>query len=407
MKILIWIRALDYLKLHTWNAVQSKLDQKITYVVTDPENQGRKRQGWQADDLSSLDIIPMRTKGWWRQSTKILQQNPDAIHVFWGFWSDRRLFFLILYALMHGRRTAVLTEHYSTSPVGYMLEENSLVAHLKVFLRPFLYRFAALLLGYSSKNERPCIFPLSLQAQQQCRAAGFDRNTLFPFGCFVPKIDACPSVETSDHLRLVFVGAMLKRKGLDIAVRALQEFNQDGVKATLDVYGSGDPTAFIPKAAESVVYKGLIPIGKSQTVIARYDALLLPSRHDGWGVVVNEALLQGIPVIASDQVGAKCLIEATGAGIIFKNEDVNDLAARLNELAETPKLIEGYRARARNVYKTILPEVAAQYFLDALSFYFYNTGSRPNAVWCGENQPAPSLPATLHDPKMVPNEHFC
>lgn len=407
MKLIIWIRALDYLKLHTWNAVQAKLDHKITYVVTDPENQGRKRQGWAAEDLSDLEIVPMQARDWWQQSTNILREHPDAIHVFWGFWSDRRLFFLILYALRHGRKTVVLSEHYSSSPVGYMAEENPFVAHLKVFLRPFLYRFAAFLVRSISKNNQPCIFPLSLQAQEQCRQAGFDRNTLFPFGCFVPKLNVPSQRETSNTLRLVFVGAMLKRKGLDLAVQALQNVNQDGVKVTLDVYGSGNPTPFIPNASGSVSYQGVIPTGNAQAVIARYDALLLPSRHDGWGVVVNEALLQGIPVIASDQVGAKCLIEATGAGTIFKSENVNDLAMRLKELAETPEFLEGYRTRAGNVDRSILPDVAAQYFVEALSFCFYKVGSRPHAVWCGRDETTPSRPAALRDPKVVHNEYFC
>jgi glycosyltransferase involved in cell wall biosynthesis len=369
MKIFIWIRALDYLKLHTWNAVQSKLEQKITYVVTDLENLGRKRQGWPTDDLSDLDIIPMRIKGWWQPSTKILRENPDALHVFWGFWSDRRLFFLIMYALAHGRKTAVLSEHYSTSPVGYMVEENPFVANLKVFLRPLLYRFAAALLGYLSKNTQLCIFPLSLQSLDQCFESGFPQNTLFPFGCFVPRINISQHAAKSKHLRLIFVGALLKRKGLDIACKALQKINRDGVKAILDVYGSGDPALFISKVSDSVSYKGVIEAGKAQTVIAQYDALLLPSRHDGWGVVVNEALLQGIPVIASDQVGAKCLVEASGAGIVFKNEDVNDLAAQLNQLIETPELVEGYKAKPKmsQIHPT---EAAAQHFWTHFPFIF-------------------------------------
>ena len=89
------------------------------------------------------------------------------------------------------------------------------------------------------------------------------------------------------HLRLIFVGALLKRKGLDVAVNAIHILNQQGIKVTLDVYGSGDPRSFIPKDLDNVTYKGVIATEKAQGVIAQYDALLLPSRHDGWGVVVN------------------------------------------------------------------------------------------------------------------------
>ena len=123
----------------------------------------------------------------------------------------------------------------------------------------------------------------------------------------------------------------------------------------------------------------------AQSVIAKYDALILPSRHDGWGIVVNEAFLQGVPVIVSDHVGSKCLIESNVTGIIFKSENVDDLTNHLTRLLETPGLMDSIYANAKTVYKHILPEIAAQYFLDALSNHFYDTGPRPQAIWRNQN----------------------
>jgi glycosyltransferase involved in cell wall biosynthesis len=191
--------------------------------------------------------------------------------------------------------------------------------------------------------------------------------------------------EKTTRLRLIFVGALLKRKGLDIAVDALQRINQNGVKITLDVYGSGDPTVFIPTDADAITYKGIIPVEKAQAIIAKYDALILPSRHDGWGIVVNESLLQGIPVILSDHVGAKCLIEPNMAGLVFESENVDDLADQLTRLLETPGLMDNIHANAKTIHQYILPEVAAQYFLDALANHFYDVGPRPQALWCNKN----------------------
>lgn len=385
MKMFIWTRTLDHLQFHTWNAVQARLDQQITFILTEPENIWRKRQGWQLPDLGNLHVITMKDKGWWDQSVDILRQNPDAIHVFWGFWSERRLFPLIVYSAHRGIRTAVLNEHYSTSPVGYMEEENILVAQAKVILRPLLYRLAALLLRLASnKKTGICILPISLEAQKQYLTAGFDKNALFPFGYFVPRM---PTVNNtagkSDQIRLVFVGALLKRKGLDIAVNALQKLNKNGIVATLDVYGAGDPASFISENEVGVTYRGIIPTEKAQTFIAQYDALLLPSRHDGWGVVVNEALLQGIPVIVSDRVGAKCLVEAGNAGLIFKSEDVADLVKKISLLITDASLLEKFQVNAAKIGDEILPETGARYFLDMLSYYFNKMGSRPCAVWNG------------------------
>jgi len=386
MKLFIWTRTLDHLQLHTWNAVQALLGDRISYILVEPENHGRKQQGWQAADISDLDVILMKKQGWWQQSRAILSRNPGAIHVFWGFWSERRLFPLIVYAVHRGIPTVVLNEHYSTSPVGYLREENPFVARLKVFLRPFLYRGAASLLKLAAcGGRRACVFSLSPQAYDQYVRAGFDKETLFPFGYFVPKMSVpVHQPEQADHLRLVFVAALLKRKGLDIAIRAVQRLNRDGIQATLDVYGSGDPAEFMPPTSETVAYKGVIPTEQAQSVIAHYDALILPSRHDGWGVVVNESLLQGVPVIVSDSVGAKCLVEFNGAGLVFENENVEDLVERLAEIRESPGLMEAMCLNAGAIGKYILPEAAARYFLDALRFYFHGLGPRPQAIWCSQ-----------------------
>jgi glycosyltransferase involved in cell wall biosynthesis len=384
MKMFIWTRSLDHLQLHTWRAVQARLDQQITFVLTEPENLARRQQGWPPVDLSDLDVITMKDKGWWAQSTDIIRQNPEAFHVFWGFWSERRFFPLIVYAVNYGIKTAVLNEHYSVSPAGYMGEENPFIAQLKVILRPFLYHLAALILKYSSrKGSGVCIFPISLEAQQQYIRAGFDKNALFPFGIFVPRMAVTNGEEKrSDHIRLVFVGALRSIKGLDIAINALKKLNQNGLKVSLEVYGSGDPARFIPTDdCTAVTYKGMIPIEKAQAVIAQYDALVLPSRHDGWGAVVNEALLQGTPVIVSDRVGAKCLVESSDTGLVFRSEDVNDLAEKIDLLIKDSSLLEKFRVNALKIDGGILPETGAQYFLDVLSYYFSKVGSRPSAVW--------------------------
>jgi len=82
-------------------------------------------------------------------------------------------------------------------------------------------------------------------------------------------------------------------------------------------------------------------------VIRVYDLLVLPSLHDGWGVVVNEALIQGVPALVSDACGAKTLIEVSGAGSIFEAGSADDLMRVLRELSDPVRLADCQRnARA-------------------------------------------------------------
>ena len=66
---------------------------------------------------------------------------------------------------------------------------------------------------------------------------------------------------------------------------------------------------------------------------AAADVLVLPSSRETWGIVVNEALSMGLPVIVSDQVGAGSDLVSHGHnGFIFANGDVPGLAACIKDL---------------------------------------------------------------------------
>ena len=118
---------------------------------------------------------------------------------------------------------------------------------------------------------------------------------------------------------LVFIGTMSQLyKAPDILIKAVRQLQHGGRKITLHIFGPGDFSAF---AVEDpcISYRGLIPFGQSQEWLADYDLLVVPSHYDGWGVVVNEAVCAGVPVVCSDQVGANALIRKYGVGRSFQS----------------------------------------------------------------------------------------
>ena len=58
-------------------------------------------------------------------------------------------------------------------------------------------------------------------------------------------------------------------------------------------------------------------MSKISEIINQVDCLSASSYHDGWGAVVSEALLIGIPVICSDTCGSSVIVKASGFGGIF------------------------------------------------------------------------------------------
>jgi glycosyltransferase involved in cell wall biosynthesis len=69
------------------------------------------------------------------------------------------------------------------------------------------------------------------------------------------------------------------------------------------------------------------------------DVFVLPSRFEPWGLVVNEVMNAGRPVIVSDRVGAAPdLVEDGANGFIYPSGDVAALASRLRQIVESPSL---------------------------------------------------------------------
>jgi glycosyltransferase involved in cell wall biosynthesis len=80
---------------------------------------------------------------------------------------------------------------------------------------------------------------------------------------------------------------------------------------------------------------------RNQTELPRYfdlcDAFVLPSRHEPWGLVVNEAMNAGRAVIVSEDVGCQQdLVREGETGAVFPAGDVQGLAAAIERVLATP-----------------------------------------------------------------------
>ncbi|GAB4483418.1 MAG: hypothetical protein OHK0031_06690 [Anaerolineales bacterium] len=384
MKLVTWQKNYTRQQRHTWRAFETIANEEISVIVCAPPSSLRLRQGWQFSDLTQENVEKLPAAGWWQRGKAMLDAQPQAIHLFSGFFGERKFLPLMAYAAWKGYRICVLQEAYAEQPVGYMQEEKKWVSALKLFGRPLLYRAIALFLQAFSSKSAPCILAISPQGVRQMRRAGFRREQVFPFGYFIPRQETPPPPPRIDSsLRLIFLGALLRRKGLDIAIEAVKKLAAQGYALSLDIFGYGNPADFFtPAPGLPIRYGGVLPLAETQSVIRQYDALILPSRHDGWGVVVNEALLQGVPVIISRQSGAHCLIRASGAGAVFDSQDAASLTAILRQALDNPQIFSSWQENARRAGEQISPEAAAKYVYNVfLSHFFHQEIPHSPVLW--------------------------
>ena len=161
-------------------------------------------------------------------------------------------------------------------------------------------------------------------------------------------------------LNIVFIGSLIRRKGVDLLLDAVQRLVATGQAVTLDIYGPGDSSK-LANRTDAIRYCGTVPFGAAQSVISGYDLLILPSRYDGWGVVVNEALCAGVPVVCSTMVGAATLLDSFDAGATFNSGDTEDLCRVLSGLIDNEAGLMKLQVGASNARQLIQPEIAARY----------------------------------------------
>jgi glycosyltransferase involved in cell wall biosynthesis len=132
---------------------------------------------------------------------------------------------------------------------------------------------------------------------------------------------------------------------------------------------------------ERVALLGHQPNHRVREVLEYADLLAFPSVIDGWGAVVNEALMAGVPVICSDWCGASSLIRPGWNGDVCQSGSVDDLATVLRTWINRGKLSPGQREAIRGWSHRIAGPVIARYVLDVAAFVDECDNARPAPPW--------------------------
>lgn len=357
--IVTWQPVLTDHQAYTYLALQEASGLPVVSFVTSKEDSIRKAQGWTDTRVTVLERRFLPERGWLAEAKRWLQQSEGAVHIFASPFQQPKLMLVLLMAALFRARFYLISEPYSPIGAGYYSARAGGVAALKAALRPLLYRLYMSLL----RGRVNGIFAISRLAQQQYQAAGVPDSKIMPFGYFVPTeplSDQSARQRGAPHSpRFVFVASLIHRKGIDLLVSAMHDLHQQGVLCEIDFYGPGDPACL--EGVPGARYRGIIAFGEAQSVIAGYDLLVLPSRHDGWGVVVNEAVCAGVPVLCSDSTGAGHVVAGLGAARLFVSNDSASLASELARLLSSPALLAQLRTAAPQAAERLQPGVAAQY----------------------------------------------
>ncbi len=174
-------------------------------------------------------------------------------------------------------------------------------------------------------------------------------------------------------LLVLYVGRLEREKGVQVLLEAWREADL-GPGARLALAGAGPLGAAAKRTPTGVRVLGYLGQLELPALYAAADVLVLPSVRtatfsEPWGLVVNEAMLQRTPVIASDAVGAAAggLVRDGRNGLVFPAGDSPALSTRLQILSRSQQLRERLGAAAREDASRLTPAAWAQGMRRALA----------------------------------------
>lgn len=155
----------------------------------------------------------------------------------------------------------------------------------------------------------------------------------------------------------LFAGKMIPEKNLEELLTAFGIAEKQEHSLRLLLVGDGPLRAALESRALTLesrpTFVGFMNQTRIPEAYAAADFLVLPSRSETWGLVVNEAMACGLPAIVSDRVGcAVDLVREGETGAVYASGDVAGLAARLVEFARDPDRTRAMGGRARELVFT-------------------------------------------------------
>lgn len=332
-------------------------------------SQERIALGWQPPNYGNARILISPDKV---MADQLIQQNAgQTLHIFSGMLENSAISGYFHSALASEARVGVLSEGRDWRGWKGLLRLS--------YKAPQEH-------GFSKSVD--FVLAMGQVGMQWFARCGIDKHKLFQF-CYV--------VETSDNknmhndepgtsVQITAVGQLIKRKRFDLILMALKRVTSR--KWKLKIVGDGELRESLEKMTadfdlcDRVEFTGVLNNVQVRHELAQTDIFLLASHWDGWGAVVNEALMSGVPVVCSDYCGAAVLLRPDLTGDVFESDNVDSLAKKLSIFIERGPLHLDKRNQIRDWSHCIEGPSVARYFLDILGFINGNVNNRPDPPWC-------------------------
>ncbi|HVS70353.1 MAG TPA: glycosyltransferase family 4 protein [Phycisphaerae bacterium] len=194
-----------------------------------------------------------------------------------------------------------------------------------------------------------------------------DKIVLCPYYADYPRAAAAAGIPREQVLQRValrpedryfFTAARLvPAKGIDLMIHAFRQLNLAAHRWHYIIAGVGPQESHLKAMAAdlsaNIHFVGFQQPADNLALMAHAEAMVLPSRYEPHGIVIQEAASMGVPVLASDVCGAAADLVTPGvSGALFRSGDIKDLTARLRSITTDPSPLSQMRTGAREVFES-------------------------------------------------------
>ena len=354
MRVVFWQNILSFYQVPHLTALAARPDMQVIWVVQEAITPDRAAQGWKVPQVKGVELVVAPDDA---AIERLVSERPaDSVHIFSGIHQDpiaRRAFYLCL----------------KTPARMGLLNEPPFPGRLRDLISPAFHGGHRLLYG----RRISFILAMGHMAVDFYTSVGYSGSVVFPYGYFPPAPqNLFPVPPAAGPVQILYLGQLIERKGIDLLLSALGTLTD--LKWSLTLIGSGDQKDALTAQTRSlgleerVTFRSAMENQDAMQIMAQSDLFVLPSRHDGWGVVVNEALMRGVPVICSDHCGASDLLEDAWRGETFQAGSAQSLEAVLRRWicrgTRTPEETQ----RIQDWSRCIDGSAAAAYLLQVIEY---------------------------------------
>ena len=296
---------------------------QLVYLV--PEDQAKELHGIASQQVRTFPRsgrnVPSLLRFAWRLSQVLLKETPDVVHLHSTFSGVIGRVVCVL--LRPWRKPKIV---YCPHAFSFLMESSPTKQKVYAWIERVLQKVTDVII---------CVSQYELD---KAARFGIERKRMKLIYNGIHHKDDAPKSAGAEPIHLLFVGRLDYQKGFDVLLKAYAKVNRNDLKLTVVGSAVNEDSVECPPM-DSVEYLPWVTPSEVQALYQKADALIVPSRWEGFAMVPLEGMAMGLPVIASNCTSLPELVTNEVSGYVFPSGDHQALADVLT-IIQKPRLLD-------------------------------------------------------------------